>query len=195
MVRTVVVALCLVGVAADATVAAGHRANSDVVVAVVTVGEHSLGGVEIEVEADFVVVAVAVLRLRSWSSSMASTHLPGLASALAARRQLVAAGTIVVVENVIQVTTCKRRYRALEVYIGLPESHTLFGDGARVELKVHKLGSLLVVGQIGIVMSFDPREFGIVVAVSRWDREVVTVAEQGFGNIGRASGRWVAAYL
>jgi hypothetical protein len=169
MVRTVVVALCLVGVAADATVAAGHRANSDVVVAVVTVEEHSLGvvGVEIEVEADFVVVVVAVLRLRSWSSSMASTHLPGLASALAARRQPVAAGTIVVVENVIQVATCKRRYRALEVYIGLPESHTLFGDGAWVELKVHKLGSLLVVGQIGVVMSFDPREFGIVVAVSR----------------------------
>ena len=108
---------------------------------------------------------------------MASTHLPGLASVLAARQQPVAAGTIVVVESVIQSATCKRRYRALEVYIGLPECHTLFGDGARVELRVHKLGSLLVVGQIGVVMSFDPRVFGIVVAVSQWGREVVTVVE------------------
>jgi hypothetical protein len=141
MVRTVVVALCLVGVVADATAAAGHRARSD--------------------------AAVAVPRLRSWSSSMASTHLPGPASVLAARRQPVVAGTIVVVEDVIQLATCKRRYRALEVCIGLPESRTLFEDGARVELKVHKLGSLLVVGRIGVVMSFDPREFGIVVAVSR----------------------------
>src|SRR5271155_5618400 len=116
MVRTVGVALCLVAVAADATVAAGHRASSDVAVAVavVTVVEHSLGvaKVETEVEADFV---VAVLRLRSWSSSMASTHSPGLASVLAARRQPVAVGTIGVVENVIQVATCRRRYRALEI--------------------------------------------------------------------------------
>jgi hypothetical protein len=169
MVRTVVVALCLVGVVADATAAAGHRARSDVAVAVVTVGEHSLGvaGVETEVEADFVVAAVAVPRLRSWSSSMASTHLPGPASVLAARRQPVMAGTIVVVEDVIQLATCKHRYRALEVCIGLPESRTLFEDEARVELKVHKLGSLLAVGRIGVVMSFDPREFGIVVVVSR----------------------------
>src|SRR5947209_20178897 len=114
MVRTVVAALCLVGVAADVTVAAGRRARSDVAVAVavVTVGEHSLGvgGVETEVEVNFVVVvvvAVVVLRLRSWSSSMASTHLPGLASVLAARRRPVAVGTIVAVEDVIQVATCK----------------------------------------------------------------------------------------
>src|SRR2546421_9237129 len=97
MVRTVGVALCLVGVAADATVAAGHRASSDVAVAVavVMVVEHSLGvaEVETEVEADFV-VAVAVLRLRSWSSLMASTHSSGLASVLAAPRQPVAVGTI-----------------------------------------------------------------------------------------------------
>jgi len=177
MVRTVGVALCLVAVAADATVAAGHRVSSAVVgaVAVVTVVEHSLGvaKVETEVEADFVVV---VLRLSSWSSSMVSTHSPGLASVLAARRQPVAVGTIGVVENVIQVATCRRRYRALEVCIGLTECHTPFEDEARVELKVHKFGSLLVVGQIGVVMSFDLREFGIVVAVSRLGREVVTVA-------------------
>ena len=125
MVRTVGVALCLVAVAADATVAAGHRARSDVAVAVVTVVEHSLGiaEVETEVEADFV-VAVAVRRLRSWSSWMASTHSPGLASVLAARRQPVAVGTIGVVEDMIQVATCRRRYRALEVCIGLTESHT-----------------------------------------------------------------------
>jgi hypothetical protein len=176
MVRAVGVALCLVAVAADATVAAGHRVSSAVAgaVAVVTVVEHSLGvaKVETEVEADFVVV----LRLRSWSSSMASTHSPGLASVLAARRQPVAVGTIGVVENVIQVATCRRRYRALEVCIGLTECHTQFEDEARVELKVHKFGSLLVVGQIGVVMSFDLREFGIVVAVSRLGREVVTVA-------------------
>jgi hypothetical protein len=181
------VALCLVAVAADATVAAGHRASSDVAVAVaaVTVVEHSLGvvKVETEVEADFV---VAVRQLRSWSSSMASTHSPGLASVLAARRQPVAVGTIGVVEDVIQVATCRRRYRALEVCIGLIDSHTQFEDEERVELKVHKLGSLLVVGQIGVVMSFDLKEFGIVVAVSRLDREVVTVAGQGLGSTGRA---------
>lgn len=174
---------------ADATVAAGHRASSDVAVAVVTVVEHSLGvvKVETEVEADFVVaVAVAVLRLRSWSSSMASTHSPGLASVLAVRRQPVAVGTIGVVEDMIQVTTCRRRYRDLEVCIGLTESQTQFEDEARVELKMHKLGSLLVVGQIGVVMSFDLREFGIVVVVSRLDREVVTVAGQGLGSTGRA---------
>jgi hypothetical protein len=173
MVRTVGVALCLVAVAA------GHRASSDVAVAVavLTVVEHSLevAEVETEVEADFV-VAVAVRRLRSWSSSMASTHSPGLASVLAAHRQPVAVGTIGVVEDVIQVATCRRRYRALEVCTGLTESHMQFEDEARVELKVHKLGSLLVVGRIGVVMSFDLREFGIVVAVSRLDREVVTVA-------------------
>jgi hypothetical protein len=180
------VALCLVAVAADATVAAGHRASSDVAVAAaVTVVEHSLGvaKVETEVEADFV---VAVLRLRSWSSSMASTHSPGLASVFAARRQPVAVGTIGVVEDVIQVATCRRRYRALEVCTGLIDSHTQFEDEERVELKVHKLGSLLVVGQIGVVMSFDLKEFGIVVVVSRLDREVVTVAGQGLGSTGRA---------
>jgi hypothetical protein len=189
MVRTVGVALCLVAVAADATVAAGHRASSDVAVAVavVTVVEHSLGvaEVETEVEADFVVVAV--LRLRSWSSSMASTHSPGLASVLAARRQPAAVGTIgVVVEDVIQVATYRRRYRVLEVCIGLTEPHRQFEDGAQVELEVHKLDSLLVVGQVGVVMSFGLREFGIVVAVSRLDREVVTVAGQGVGSTGRA---------
>lgn len=51
---------------------------------------------------------------------------------------------------------------------------------------MHKLGSLLVVGRVGVVMSFDLREFGIVVAVSRLDREVVTVAGQGLGSTGRA---------
>src|SRR5271169_897838 len=127
MVRTVGVALCLVAVAADATVAAGHRVSFAVAVAVVTVVEHSLGvaKAETEVEADFV---VAVLRLRSWSSSMASTHSPGLASVLAARRQPVAVGTIGVVEDMIQVTTCRRRYRDLEVCIGLTESQTQFED-------------------------------------------------------------------
>jgi len=68
----------------------------------------------------------------------------------------------------------------------LPESHTLFEDGTWVVLKVRKLGSLLVVDQIGVVMTFDLREFGIVVAVSRLDREVVTVAGQGLGSTGRA---------
>ena len=182
------VALCLVAVAADATVAAGHRASSAaaVAVAVVTVMEHSLEAAEVETEVEAYFVVVAVLRLRSWSSSMASTHSSGLASVLAARQQPVAVGTIGVVEDVIQVAICRRRYRALEVCIGLTESHTQFEDGARVELKVHKLGSLLVVGQIGVVMSFDPREFGIVVAVSRLDREVVTVVGQGLGSTGRA---------
>jgi hypothetical protein len=181
------VALCLVAVAADATVAAGHRASSAaaVAVAVVTVMEHSLEAAEVETEVEAYFV-VAVLRLRSWSSSMASTHSSGLASVLAARQQPVAVGTIGVVEDVIQVAICRRRYRALEVCIGLTESHTQFEDGARVELKVHKLGSLLVVGQIGVVMFFDPREFGIVVAVSRLDREVVTVVGQGLGSTGRA---------
>lgn len=153
---------------AGATVAAGHRARSDVavVVVVVTVVEHSLGveGVETEVEVSF--VAVAVLRLRSWSSSMASTHLPGLASVLAAHRQPVTVGMIVVVDDVIQVVHCKRHYRPLERCIGLTEHHMLFEDEAQVGLKVHKLGSLLVVDQIGVVMSFDLREFGIVVAVN-----------------------------
>ena len=200
MVRTVVVALCLVAVAAGATVAVGHRARSDVVVVVVTVVEHSLGvagveTVETEVEAGFGVVAVAVLRLRSWSSSMASTHLPGLALVLAARRQPVTVGMIVVVDDVIQVVPYKRRYRGLDWCIGLTEPHMLFEDEAQVGLKAHKPGSLLVAGQIGVVMSFDLREFGIVVAVSRWDKEVVTVAEQGLGSIGKALGRWMAAYL
>jgi hypothetical protein len=184
------VALCLVAVAADATVAAGHRASSAVAVAVavVTVVERSLEAAEVEteVEADFVVVVVAVLRPRSWSSSMASTHSSDLASVLAERQQPVAVGTIGVVDDVIQVATCRRRYRALEVCIGSIEPHTQFEDGALVELKVHKLGSLLVVGQIEVVMSFDLREFGIVVAVSRLDREVVTVVGQGLGSTGRA---------
>jgi hypothetical protein len=84
MVRIAAMVLCSVGAAADATVAAGHRARSDVDVAVVMVREHNLGVAEGETEmkADFVVVVAAVaaaLQLRSWSSLMASTHLPGLA--------------------------------------------------------------------------------------------------------------------
>ena len=106
---------------------------------------------------------------------MASIHSPDPASVLVARRQPVAVDMIGVVEDVIQVATCRRHYRVLEVCIGLTESHTQFENGAQVGLKVHKLGSLLVVDQIGVVMSFDPREFGIVVAVSQLGREVVTV--------------------
>jgi hypothetical protein len=114
---------------------------------------------------------------------------------LAARRLPVAVGRIVAVENMVHAATCMRRCQALELCTDLAEPHTLFEDEMRVELKVHKPGSLLMVGQVGTVMSFDQRECGIVVAVSRWDREVVTVAEQGPGSTGRASARWVAAYL
>ena len=167
MVRTVVVVSCLVAVAVDVMAGVGRMVQAvvAVAVAVVTEAEHSLEavvGVEIEVEPYFVLV----LRLNNWSNSMVNTHLPGLAFVPDARLELGGVGMTGVVEDVVQVVTYKRRYRALEVDIDSIGSRMLFEDGVRIGLEGHKLDSPLVVGQIEVVTFFDPMEFEIVVVGS-----------------------------
>jgi len=137
-------------------------------VVVVTGVEHTLGvagGVEIEVEAYFV-VAVVVLRRKSWSSLRENTHLLGLASVLAAHPQLEEVDMIGVLEDEVQEVTCRRHYRALALCIGSIGSHKLYEDGTRIGLEEHTLGSFLVMGQIEAVRVFDLKGFETAVAAS-----------------------------
>jgi hypothetical protein len=136
MVRTAVVAMCLavavvdVMVVVDVRLVAGYKVRSVVAVAAVTRVEHSPGAV-VEVEIELGAYSVVVLRRRnSWSNSMASTHLPGLASVLAVRPEPVKVGKTGDVASVNRLANYKPGYRALGVGIGSIGSHMLFEDGA-----------------------------------------------------------------